>query len=98
MKNEGIFKGLVEQVERIANHNNQGSYKTRQRYYEAVKRFICRQNTTVDYSAIVLSDRHSAQQIEIAPGRRSSTDELHQDDDVPALCDIREASSGRNHF
>lgn len=40
MKNEGIFKGLVEQIDKIANYNNQGSYKTRQRYYEAVKRFI----------------------------------------------------------
>ena len=39
MENEGIYKGLVEQVDKIANHNNQGSYKTRQRYYEANKRF-----------------------------------------------------------
>ena len=39
MKNEGIYKGLVEQVDKIANHNNQGSYKTRQRYHEANKRF-----------------------------------------------------------
>lgn len=41
MKTEGIYKTLMEQVDRLARHNRQGSYHTKQRYYEAMQRF-CR--------------------------------------------------------
>mgnify|MGYP004650198089 CR=1 FL=1 len=39
--NDGIYKTLMDQVDRLAKHNRQGSYHTKQRYYEAMQRF-CR--------------------------------------------------------
>lgn len=39
--NDGIYKTLMDQVDRLARHNRQGSYHTKQRYYEAMQRF-CR--------------------------------------------------------
>lgn len=34
-----IIKGLLEQLDKLYRHNRQGSYATRRRYYEAMKRF-----------------------------------------------------------
>lgn len=39
MKNPGIYDSLVAQLDRLARHNRQGSFRTKERYYEAVKRF-----------------------------------------------------------
>ena len=39
IKNIGIYENLVAQLERTARHNKQCSYKTRTRYFEAMKRF-----------------------------------------------------------
>ena len=39
MKNVGIYKALVDQLDRLARHNRQGSFRTKERYYEAFKRF-----------------------------------------------------------
>ena len=41
MSTEKIYYNLIAQLDRLFRHNRQGSYKTRQRYYEAMKRF-CR--------------------------------------------------------
>ena len=41
MSTEKINSNLLAQLDRLFRHNRQGSYKTRQRYYEAMKRF-CR--------------------------------------------------------
>ena len=35
----GIYETLVAQLDRIFRHNRQGSFHTRRRYYEAMKRF-----------------------------------------------------------
>ena len=35
----GIYETLVSQLDRVARHNRQGSFHTKRRYYEAVKRF-----------------------------------------------------------
>ena len=40
-QNEGIYHALLDQLDKLERHNRQGSYKTRQRYYEAMQRF-CR--------------------------------------------------------
>ena len=40
-KNKGIYSALVDQLDKLARHNRQGSFRTRDRYYEAMKRF-CR--------------------------------------------------------
>ena len=39
MKNIGIFNSLVAQLDKLARHNRQGSFRTKERYYEAAKRF-----------------------------------------------------------
>lgn len=40
-KDRGIYNALVDQLDRLARHNRQGAFRTRDRYYEAMKRF-CR--------------------------------------------------------
>ncbi len=39
MKNQGIYETLVAQLDKLARHNRQGSFRTKERYYEAMKRF-----------------------------------------------------------
>lgn len=41
MENIGIYLSLVAQLDKLARHNRQGSFRTKERYYEAMKRF-CR--------------------------------------------------------
>ncbi len=41
MKNQGLYYSLEAQLDKIARHNRQGSYRTKERYYMAMKRF-CR--------------------------------------------------------
>lgn len=37
----GIYKALIAQLDKTARHNRQGSFRTKERYYDAMKRF-CR--------------------------------------------------------
>lgn len=39
IKNQGIFLCLAAQLDKLARHNRQGSFRTKARYYEAFKRF-----------------------------------------------------------
>ena len=39
IQNKGIFLALVSQLDKLAKHNRQGSYRTKDRYYQAMKRF-----------------------------------------------------------
>ncbi len=38
-KNPGIYQTLIAQLDKTARHNRQGSFLTKERYYEAAKRF-----------------------------------------------------------
>ena len=38
MNTKGIYHTLVTQLDKLARHNRQGSFRTKDRYYEAVKR------------------------------------------------------------
>ena len=38
-QNSGIYQTLVAQLDKVARHNRQGSFRTKERYYEAMKRF-----------------------------------------------------------
>ena len=38
---QGVYLSLIEQLDKLARHNRQGSFRTKARYYEAMKRF-CR--------------------------------------------------------
>ena len=39
IENMGIYRSLVSQLDKLARHNRQGSFRTKERYYEAMKRF-----------------------------------------------------------
>ena len=39
IQNLGLYLALVSQLDKLARHNRQGSYRTKERYYEAFKRF-----------------------------------------------------------
>lgn len=39
IQSKGIFLTLVAQLDKLARHNRQGSFRTKERYYEACKRF-----------------------------------------------------------
>ena len=39
IQSKGIFLTLVAQLDKLARHNRQGSFRTKARYYEAMKRF-----------------------------------------------------------
>ena len=39
IQNMGIFQALVDQLDKMARHNRQGSFRTKDRYYQAMKRF-----------------------------------------------------------
>ena len=39
IQNEGIYQALVSQLDKLARHNRQGSFRTKDRYYQAMKRF-----------------------------------------------------------
>ena len=39
IQSKGIFLSLVTQLDKLARHNRQGSFRTKERYYEACKRF-----------------------------------------------------------
>ena len=39
IENMGIYLSLVSQLDKLARHNRQGSFRTKARYYEAMKRF-----------------------------------------------------------
>ena len=40
-RNPGIYQTLIIQLDKVARHNRQGSFRTKERYYEAMQRF-CR--------------------------------------------------------
>lgn len=39
IQNKGLYLALVSQLNKLARHNRQGSFRTKDRYYEACKRF-----------------------------------------------------------
>lgn len=39
IQNKGLYLVLVSQLNKLARHNRQGSFRTKDRYYEACKRF-----------------------------------------------------------
>ena len=39
IQNKGLYLTLVGQLDKLSRHNRQGSFRTKERYYEAVKRF-----------------------------------------------------------
>lgn len=40
VENQGVYRNLMNQMNKLARHNRQGSFKTRDRYYQAAERFV----------------------------------------------------------
>ena len=57
-QNEGIYHALLAQLDKLERHNRQCSYKTRQRYYEAMQRFC-----------VFLSERYHLQKLANVSGK-----------------------------
>lgn len=58
VENLGIYMALVNQLDKLARHNRQGSFRTKERYYEAVKRFCA-----------YLADEYHLQKLENISGK-----------------------------
>lgn len=56
--NIGIYLTLVSQLNKLARHNRQGSFRTKERYYEAFKRFCA-----------FLADKYHLQKLENISGK-----------------------------
>lgn len=65
-QNPGIYKALIAQLDKTARHNRQGSFRTKERYYEAMKRF-CR----------FLADHYHLQKLANISGKHLTAYVLH---------------------
>ena len=67
IENMGIYLSLVSQLDKLARHNRQGSFRTKERYYEAMKRFCA-----------YLADEFRLQKLENISGKHQvNRSELH---------------------
>lgn len=57
-KKQGVNKSLQDQLDKLARHNRQGSFRTKERYYEACKRFCA-----------YLADEYHLQKLENISGK-----------------------------
>lgn len=74
--NVGIYLMLIAQLDRLYRHNRQGSYQTRRRYYEAVKRFCAFLADTFRLQKLAnVSAKHMTAYVEYmqATGKSAST-------------------------
>lgn len=72
--NVGIYLALVNQLDKLARHNRQGSFRTKERYYEAVKRFCA-----------FLADEFRLQKLENISGKHLASYVLYlQENDLAA--------------
>ena len=58
IQNLGLYLTLVSQLDKLARHNRQGSFRTKERYYEALKRFCA-----------FLADEYHLQKLENISGK-----------------------------
>ena len=66
IQNKGLYQALVGQLDKLARHNRQGSYRTKERYYEACKRFCA-----------FLADEYHLQKLENISGKHLTRYVLH---------------------
>ena len=62
VENMGIYLALVDQLDKLARHNRQGNFRTKERYYEAFKRFCA-----------YLADEFRLQKLENISGKHLTT-------------------------
>ena len=78
IQNRGIFFSLVAQLDKLARHNRQGSFRTKERYYEAVKRFCA-----------YLADEYRLQKLENVSGKHLVSYVLHLQDNGKSASTVK---------
>lgn len=78
IKHPGIYQALVAQLDKLARHNRQGSFRTKERYYEAVKRFCA-----------FLADQYHLQKLSNISGKHLTAYVLHMQDQGKSASTIK---------
>ena len=76
--NGGTYCTLVSQLDKLARHNRQGSFRTKERYYEAFKRFCA-----------YLADEFHLQKLENVSGRHLTCYVLHMQENGKSASTIK---------
>ena len=76
--NTGLYSALVAQLDKVARHNRQGSFRTKERYYEAMKRF-CR----------FLADHHHLQKLTNISGKHLTAYVIQMQEDGKSASTIK---------
>lgn len=77
-QHRGIYQALVAQLDKLARHNRQGSFRTRERYYEAVKRFCA-----------FLASQYRLQKLSNISGKHLTSYVLHMQDQGKSASTIK---------
>lgn len=86
-KNAGIYLALVAQLDKLARHNRQGSFRTKERYYEAMNRF-CR----------FLADRYHLQKLANLSGKHLASYVLYLQENGKSASTIKTDLSAIRFF
>lgn len=86
-QNTGIYQTLVAQLDKTARHNRQGSFGSRRRYYEAMKRF-CR----------FLADHYHLQKLANISGKHLTAYVLHMQEHGKSAATIKTDLSAIRFF
>ena len=77
-KNLGIYQSLIAQLDKTARHNRQGSFRTKERYYEAMQRF-CR----------FLADEYHLQKLANVSGKHLTAYVIHMQEQGKSASTIK---------
>jgi len=78
VKNPGILAALIAQLDKVFRHNRQGSFRTKDRYYEAMKRF-CR----------FLADHFHLQKLANISGKHLAADVIYMQEQEKSASTIK---------
>ena len=86
-QNPGIYQTLIAQLDKVARHNRQGSFRTKERYYEAMQRF-CR----------FLSEQYRLQKLANINGKHLTAYVLYMQDRGKSASTIKTDLAGIRFF
>ena len=86
-QNSGIYQTLVAQLDKVARHNRQGSFRTKERYYEALQRF-CK----------FLSEQYRLQKLANLSGKHLTTSVLYMQEQGKSASTIKTDLAGIRFF
>ena len=86
-RNSGIYQTLIAQLDKTARHNRQGSFRTKERYYEAMQRF-CK----------FLSEEYRLQKLTNISGKHLTAYVLHMQEQGKSASTIKTDLAGIRFF